>query len=73
MSSVEKWNLTRCQVSLTKVTGSLAGLSEGFSVMDVGYNPEIYVGDEAREGGLRIVRDEEGHPVKDVFEINESM
>ena len=39
---------------------------------DVGYNPEIYVGDEREQGGLRIMRDENGHPIKPVFEINQS-
>ena len=58
------------KISLTKVSGSIKDLSDGFSVNDVGFNPEIYVGDEIKEGGLRVSRDEEGHPVKAVFEIN---
>eukprot|EP00545_Synedropsis_sp_CCMP1620_P003436 CAMPEP_0119008622 /NCGR_PEP_ID=MMETSP1176-20130426/3826_1 /TAXON_ID=265551 /ORGANISM="Synedropsis recta cf, Strain CCMP1620" /LENGTH=270 /DNA_ID=CAMNT_0006960987 /DNA_START=18 /DNA_END=828 /DNA_ORIENTATION=- len=61
------------KISLDHVTGSLASLSDGFHVANVGYNPEIYVGDEVTKGGLRIVRDEEGKPVKPVFEINESV
>jgi len=60
------------KVSLTKVEGSTASLSDGFNVVDVGYNPEIYVGDEATKGGLRIVRDSEGHPIKEAFEVNHS-
>mmetsp|Transcript_17981 Transcript_17981/g.22010 ORF Transcript_17981/g.22010 Transcript_17981/m.22010 type:complete len:267 (-) Transcript_17981:224-1024(-) len=58
------------KISLVKVTGSIQDLRAEFSVNDVGFNPEIYVGDEAKEGGLRVKRDENGHPVKDVFEIN---
>jgi hypothetical protein len=58
------------KVSLTKVMGSTKDISDSFSVADVGYNPEIYVGDEVNEGGLRVTRDDEGHPVKPVFEIN---
>ena len=58
------------KVSLTKVAGSTKDISDSFSVADVGYNPEIYVGDEVKEGGLRVTRDDEGHPVKPVFEIN---
>jgi hypothetical protein len=61
------------KLNLEHVTGSLASLSEGFHVANVGYNPEIYVGDEVTKGGLRIVRDEEGKPVKPVFDINESV
>jgi hypothetical protein len=60
------------KVSLAKVEGSVSSLSDGFHVGDVGYNPEIYVGDEIQKGGLRVVRDENGHPVKPVFEINEA-
>lgn len=58
------------KISLTKVVGSTADLSETFSVHDVGFNPEIYVGDEVKDGGLRVKRDESGDPIKDVFEIN---
>mmetsp|Transcript_19005 Transcript_19005/g.27744 ORF Transcript_19005/g.27744 Transcript_19005/m.27744 type:complete len:251 (-) Transcript_19005:461-1213(-) len=59
------------KISFVKVAGSTADLSETFSVHDVGFNPEIYIGDEQKEGGLRVSRDGNGHPVKDVFEINE--
>ena len=58
------------KISLVKVTGSVADLSDTFSVADVGFNPEIYVGDEIKEGGLRVTRDAEGNPMKPVFEIN---
>jgi hypothetical protein len=57
------------KISLVEVTGSMSDLSEGFSVKDVGFNPEIYVGDEQKEGGLRVKRDENGDPLNDVFEI----
>ena len=43
-----------------------------FRVADVGFNPEIYVGDEVTKGGLRVTRDAQGRPTKPVFEINES-
>lgn len=61
------------KVHLTKVEGSLSCLPQDFSIKDVGYNPEVYVGNEVYEGGLRIVRDEEGKPVKPAFDINESL
>uniref|UniRef100_A0A7S1FWU7 Uncharacterized protein n=1 Tax=Corethron hystrix TaxID=216773 RepID=A0A7S1FWU7_9STRA len=61
------------KVPLTRVEGSTADLlaEENFDVRDVGFNPEIYVGDEIRDGGLRVTRDEEGKPTRPVFEINE--
>jgi hypothetical protein len=58
------------KISLVKVTGSTSDLRDGFSVNDVGLNPEIYIGDERNEGGLRVNRDENGDPIKEVFEIN---
>ena len=80
-SSLELWlapgdsemDAVQNKVSLTRVDGSTTDLPENFSVSDVGYNPEIYVGDEREKGGLRIKRDDEGNPVKPVFEVNESM
>jgi hypothetical protein len=60
------------KVSLEKVKGSIADLVDDFSVAHVGYNPEIYLGDEREKGGLRIARDENGDPIKPVFEVNES-
>lgn len=58
------------KVTLVRIAGSSRDLSEGFNVNDVGLNPEIYVGDEKKKGGLRVVRDTEGRPVNPVFEIN---
>lgn len=58
------------KVNLVSLTGSSRDLREGFNVKDVGYDPEIYVGDEQQKGGLRVVRDSEGKPVKPVFEID---
>jgi len=55
---------------LTQVVGSIKDLSNGFSVGDVGFNPEIYVGDEKVEGGLRVRRDLDGQTMKPEFEIN---
>lgn len=62
------------KVSFTKVEGTAKDLLPDFSVKDVGYNPEIYVGDEIEKGGLRVKRNPEtGEPIKPVFEVNESM
>mmetsp|Transcript_34000 Transcript_34000/g.48312 ORF Transcript_34000/g.48312 Transcript_34000/m.48312 type:complete len:244 (-) Transcript_34000:939-1670(-) len=61
------------KVSFDKVGGSLASLSDGFNVNDVGYNPEIYVGDEVHKGGLRVKRDIEGNPLKPAFEVNQAV
>jgi hypothetical protein len=58
------------KVTLEKVESTT--LRDGFDVSNVGYNPEIYVGDEVTKGGLRVTRDEQGRPMKPVFEINES-
>lgn len=58
-------------MTLTKVIGSTADISETFSVSDVGFNPEIYVGEEVTKGGLRVKRDEHGKPIGPVFEINQ--
>jgi hypothetical protein len=60
------------KIKLEKVKGSTSNLREGFRVADVGFNPEMYVGDEIQKGGLRVTRDEEGRPIKPVFEVNES-
>jgi hypothetical protein len=81
-SSLELWfapgdtemDAVQNKVSLTKVEGTTKDLLSDFSVKDVGYNPEIYVGDEVKEGGLRIKRDPStGDPIKPVFEVNESL
>jgi hypothetical protein len=61
------------KIHLKKVDGSTADLHVDFSVKDVGYNPEIYVGDEVKNGGLRIKRDDNGEPVKPIFEVNQSL
>lgn len=58
------------KVTLVQISGSSRDLREGFHVKDVGYNPEIYVGDEQQKGGLRVVRDSEGRPVKPAFDIS---
>jgi hypothetical protein len=57
------------KLPLMHVTGSTADISEGFCVADVGFNPEIYVGDEIINGGLRVKRDENGLPIKPAYEI----
>ena len=61
------------KVSLVKVTGSSSDLPENLDRDSMGYNPEIYVGEEIEKGGLRVERDENGDPTKPVFEVNESM
>jgi len=79
-SSLELWlapgnsemDVVQNKVSLVPVQGSAADLPDDFTVDTVGYNPEIYVGDELTKGGLRVERSEEGHPVKPVFEVNQS-
>ena len=61
------------KVKLEKVGGSTIGdIRDGVSVDDIGYNPEIYVGDEIKDGGLRVKRDEEGRPLKAEFDVNAS-
>jgi len=62
------------KIPLQKVTGSVHDLPVGFTVKDtVGYNPEIYMGDEITMGGLRVQRDPEtGEPINPVFEVNQS-
>jgi len=57
------------QLPLTQVIGSTVDISESFSVSDVGFNPEIYVGEEITKGGLRVKRGEDGAPIKPVFDI----
>jgi hypothetical protein len=80
-SSLELWlapgdselDAVQNKIPLEKVVGSVADLAADFAVSDVGFNPELYVGDERAKGGLRIKRDDEGKPVKPVFEMNQSM
>lgn len=62
-------DVVRNAISLIPVVGSSKELREGFNVNDVGYNPEIYVGEEKVKGGLRVVRDLDGRPVKPIFDI----
>lgn len=77
-STLELWtapgdsemDVVQNKVTLEKVVGSTKDLREGFCVKDCGYNPEIYVGEEKERGGLRVLRDGDGRPVKPVFEIN---
>jgi len=60
------------KVALEKVGGGVSDIPDTFLVSNVGYNPEIYVGDEVKDGGLRVKRDSEGRPLKAAFEINAS-
>ena len=76
-SALELWSapgdsemdVVQNKVTLVKIDGSSRDLRDGFNVKDVGYNPEIYVGEEKEKGGLRVVRDGEGRPVKAAFDI----
>ena len=61
------------KVSLERVTGSSADLPPDFDRDSMGYNPEIYVGEEIEKGGLRVERDENGKPTKPVFDVNQSL
>jgi hypothetical protein len=61
------------KVTLIPVRGSAADIPDTFSVDTVGYNPEIYIGEEVTKGGLRVERDEQGRPTKPVFEVNEAI
>jgi hypothetical protein len=62
------------KVTLRPVVGSARStLPENFKADSVGYNPEIYVGDEITQGGLRVQRDEHGKPVKPIFEVNQTV
>mmetsp|Transcript_8882 Transcript_8882/g.12280 ORF Transcript_8882/g.12280 Transcript_8882/m.12280 type:complete len:254 (-) Transcript_8882:69-830(-) len=79
-SNLELWmapgdsemDVVQNKISFDRVLGSTkADISDTFHVADVGFNPEIYVGDEVKDGGLRVLRDEEGRPVKPVFEVNQ--
>lgn len=59
------------KVNLHPVRGSLStGTETALAASDVGYNPEIYIGDERVKGGLRVERDENGVPTKPAFEPN---
>lgn len=60
------------KVTLQLVTGSASDLPDEFDVDNIGYNPEIYVGDEVAQGGLRVQRDEQGRPIKGEFDVNVS-
>ena len=58
------------KVTLEPVTGSASDLPADFDLDSIGYNPEIYVGDEVAQGGLRVQRDDQGKPLKETFDVN---
>jgi hypothetical protein len=80
-STLELWlappdsemDVAQNKVSLQRVMGSASDLPTNFNVAFVGYNPEIYIGDETTQGGLRVQRDEQGHPTKPSFEVNQAV
>lgn len=65
----------KIQLERVEVEGGTpaSGIPTTVPIDAVGYNPEVYVGDERAQGGLRVERDEEGRPIKPVFEVNESV
>lgn len=79
-STLELWyapgdsemDVVRNQVNLIKVEGSAADLPDDFDANRVGYNPEIYIGEEVAKGGLRVERNEDGTSSKPVFDVNEA-
>jgi len=81
-SSLELWtapgdsemDVVQNKVNLTStVEYSLNDLDVDFRLDAVGYSPEIYVGDEIHQGGLRVERNVDGTTMHPVFEVNESM
>jgi hypothetical protein len=60
------------KVDLVRVVGSAADLPEDLDLRTMGYNPEIYVGEERIKGGLRVERDEQGRRTKPSFDIQQS-
>ena len=60
---------TQNKFDLARVAGSSRNLQERFHVKDTGFGLEIYVRDEKKDGGLRVVQDGEGWPVKPAFDI----
>ncbi|KAL7557902.1 hypothetical protein ACA910_009217 [Epithemia clementina (nom. ined.)] len=71
------------KVNLTQVAGSVAtffpndeiGQNESIrrEPFVVGYNPEIYVGEEITKGGLRVQRNERGETIKPAYDVNQAM
>lgn len=77
-SSLELWlapadsemDVATNKVSLRPVRASLSDIEITLGASDIGYNPEIYVGEERVKGGLRVERDEHGVPTKAPYEVN---
>ena len=57
------------KVDLVRVVGSASDLPDNLDLGTMGYNPEIYVGEERVKGGLRVERDEQGRPTKPSFDV----
>jgi len=66
-------DIVQNKVALEPVTGSAADVPAWLPLSSIGYNPEIYVGDERTDGGLRVERDERGQPIKPAFDVNQSI
>ena len=66
-------DVVRNIVDLEPVKGSVNDIAVDLDRANVGFNPEIYVGDEQAKGGLRVERDENGKPTKAQFDINLSL
>lgn len=66
-------DVVRNSVILEAVKGKAKDLlADDFDMEQVGYNPEIYMGDERAKGGLRVELDEQGRPTKEAFDVNTS-
>jgi hypothetical protein len=57
------------KADLVRVVGSASDLPDNLDLDTMGYNPEIYVGEERVKGGLRVERDEQGRPTKPSFDV----
>ena len=58
------------KVNLEPIKGSLSDTPTKLKADEIGYDPEVYVGDERVKGGLRVERDENGVTTKPPFEVN---
>lgn len=58
------------KVSLRPVVKAAAVDAVVLEASEIGYDPEIYLGEERVKGGLRVELDEEGVPIKPPYEVN---
>lgn len=62
-------DVVRNAAPLDRVEGSAKDVPAGLDLAAVGFDPEIYLGDELTEGGLRVKRNEDGTPSRGEFEV----